>query len=397
MRPIPLVMVVVGILVFVAGGFTYKYYMKKEEIAATKSNTEAAQKKAEAVWAELRKETDNLGGVDRAGGVLGDLVSRRLIAWHGAPELEIRLEEIMQGNAVKSRLDYEYTKYNRDRLLALLQLYSNFTSLFKIAPNGVLINFRRSKDAVVDALYAELANKKRDEERALNILNRSRKKAREDEIKLVKKQNSLEEEVIKLGWELDERKKILERLKVTKPSESIGAQGQPLDKDELVSKGAIILVDVNEKSVIIDKGRTKRVKEGWVFQVFSKVGRTGKNLIKGKIRVNKVEKNTSLAAIIETTSGEPMRAGDLITRRGYEPDRVLTFSKVGSLSFSADDLRSLLFKHGYVYSDSVTIKVDYLVKGTYAVSEADIKKIKMAEDFGIKIITEKELRDLLGY
>jgi DNA ligase (NAD+) len=60
-------------------------------------------------------------------------------------------------------------------------------------------------------------------------------------------------------------------------------------------------------------------------------------------------------------------------------------------SFSQDEVKKLIQEHGGKVTESVSSKTDYLVVGT-----APGSKLAKAEKLGIRRISEKELKNLLG-
>jgi DNA ligase (NAD+) len=70
----------------------------------------------------------------------------------------------------------------------------------------------------------------------------------------------------------------------------------------------------------------------------------------------------------------------------------LTFVITGTLpKLSRDQARELIESKGGKVTDSVSRKTDYLVKG-----ENPGSKFDKAKDLGVKILGEKELRDLVS-
>ncbi len=105
----------------------------------------------------------------------------------------------------------------------------------------------------------------------------------------------------------------------------------------------------------------------------------------GRERNQAVVAKLKSAGVWPTTSGEAARSGE-----GGALSR-LTFVVTGTLAgFSRDEVKEFIEANGGKVTDSVSKKTSYLVRG-----EAPGSKLQKAEELGVKVIGEEELRRLV--
>jgi DNA ligase (NAD+) len=105
----------------------------------------------------------------------------------------------------------------------------------------------------------------------------------------------------------------------------------------------------------------------------------------GRQRNQAVVEKLKSAGVWPTTSGAAARSGEGGALSG------LTFVVTGTLAgFSRDEVKEFIEANGGKVTDSVSKKTSYLVRG-----EAPGSKLQKAEELGVKVIGEEELRRLV--
>ncbi len=104
------------------------------------------------------------------------------------------------------------------------------------------------------------------------------------------------------------------------------------------------------------------------------------------------ERNQKVLEKLKSAGVWPMEQGEGKSKQGEGPLAGWTFVVTGTLAgFSREGVKEFIESHGGKVTDSVSNKTSYLVAG-----EAPGSKLQKAQEFGVKVIGEQELRRMCG-
>ena len=166
--------------------------------------------------------------------------------------------------------------------------------------------------------------------------------------------------------------------------------------------GKVVTADSSQGMVVIDLGKSNNnLMAGTNFEVYA-IGKGGREVPKGTVKVSKVDANTSTAAVLELYDAyNPIAQGDLIRSLIYNPKEVIHVAMVGRfMKMGKSDAARRLESLGVVVDDKVGVHTNYLVVGEKE-SEAqpieETPEYKTATLYGIPFLSEKELSRLTMY
>ncbi len=145
----------------------------------------------------------------------------------------------------------------------------------------------------------------------------------------------------------------------------------------------------------IDLGSKHTLLAGTRFEVFG-LDKGGKKVPKGEIEVLKVWEDNSQVAIIKTLDSErPIEGGDYITNEVFDRSKTKVFAFAGRFTgkYSNEEAKKKIEEIGGAVVELATLDTAYVVVGKDF--ESDINYAK-AQDWGIIIIREKDLYELMG-
>lgn len=137
--------------------------------------------------------------------------------------------------------------------------------------------------------------------------------------------------------------------------------------------GEIMLLDTATKTVHLNIGSDDHVYRGLTFAIYDKgtaIPKSGKG--KAEIEVYDVEKNVSVARIIQSEFKNPIVLGDIVANLIWDSDQKNEFVVAGEFDLdrdgfidgdAIDKIQALIANWGGSSSDSVSINTDYLVLG----------------------------------
>lgn len=156
--------------------------------------------------------------------------------------------------------------------------------------------------------------------------------------------------------------------------------------------------------VSINVGGRDLLRRGTKFDVF-RYGKGGELVLKGRIVVRDVARDTSVCGIIETVDKmDPIVKGDVVVNplfaRNMERNYVLLGRFPGSLNkgFISDRLKAL----GGAVQDNVSSNTDFLVlgnkeEGEFAQELTDSPEYKLADKLGVQIVRLNDIMDFIRY
>jgi len=156
--------------------------------------------------------------------------------------------------------------------------------------------------------------------------------------------------------------------------------------------------------VSIDVGGRDLLRRGTKFDVF-RYGKGGELVLKGRIIVRDVDRDTSVCGVVETVDElDPIVKGDVIVNplfaRNMERTYVLLGRFPGSLNkgFISDRLKTL----GGSVDENVSSNTDFLVlgskeEGEFAQELTDSPEYKLADKLGVQIVRLNDIMDFIRY
>lgn len=185
-------------------------------------------------------------------------------------------------------------------------------------------------------------------------------------------QDETNKELLKTQAELKAAQGRIERLL----KEDVYPVRPPPDAEAAAYKpdGKVILVDDQAKIVHINLGSDDHVYRGLTFSVYDRgqpIPKDGKG--KAEIEVYDIQKNISLARVIESDAKNPIVADDIVANLIWDPAKTNTFVIAGDFDLNgdgkidpqaADEIRVLVEKWGGKVAEAVTVNTDFVILGT---------------------------------
>jgi hypothetical protein len=180
----------------------------------------------------------------------------------------------------------------------------------------------------------------------------------------------LNQELLRTQAQLDMTEQKLRRaqqeVSMTKPPPDSNAPAYLAD-------GKIILVDNLSKIAHLDIGYENHVYRGLTFSVYDKNAPIPKNgKPKAEIEVFDVQKNFSVARIINPNKRQPILTGDIVANLIWNSDRKNVFVIAGEFDLdnngsidldAADKIKALIEKWGGRVDDAISVDTDFFVLG----------------------------------
>ncbi len=184
-------------------------------------------------------------------------------------------------------------------------------------------------------------------------------------------------------------------------------------KERKEPDGVILAVDEKDNIAFIDLLHADRIFNGTRFKVYS-LEKGGVKLDKGEIEVIQVRTAlSSKVAIIRTNDAkEPVRPGDRIYNEFYEKGKTRYIAIAGRLTgkLSNEEASRKIREFGDVFQEKVDERTNYVIVGegyagpdgvlgvsdTDAAGQDDHGNMKLAREWGVKILLERHLYDYLG-
>ena len=166
--------------------------------------------------------------------------------------------------------------------------------------------------------------------------------------------------------------------------------------------GKVLTADASQSLVVIDIGRANNnLMAGLNFEVYA-IGKGGREIPKGSVKVTKVDASTASATVLELFDAyNPIAQGDLVRSLIYNPREATHVALVGRFSkMGKSDAARRLESLGVIVDGRVTTQTTYLVVGdpeSDAQPIAETPEYKTAEMYGIPLLSEKELSRLTMY
>lgn len=166
--------------------------------------------------------------------------------------------------------------------------------------------------------------------------------------------------------------------------------------------GRVLTADETQSLVVIDLGKANNnLMAGTNFEVYA-IGKGGREIPKGTIKVSKVDGRTSTCRVLELHDAyNPIIQGDQIRSLTYSPKEVIHVALVGRFSkMGKSDAARRLESLGVVVDDRVGLSTHFLVVGmpesdTQPIEESE--EYKAAEMYGIPTIGENYLSRFTMY
>lgn len=173
-------------------------------------------------------------------------------------------------------------------------------------------------------------------------------------------------------------------------------------EEDMSPDGQVLTADETQTLVVLDIGRANNnLMAGTNFDVFA-IGKGGREIPKGTIKVSKVDGKTSTARVVELFDVyNPITKGDYIRSRTYSPKEIIHVALVGRFQkMGKSDAARRLESLGVVVDEAVGVSTHYLVVGapeseTQPIEETDA--YKKAEMYGVQLLSEKELGKMTMY
>jgi hypothetical protein len=165
--------------------------------------------------------------------------------------------------------------------------------------------------------------------------------------------------------------------------------------------GQVLAASAQTGIAIVNRGKKDHLKPGTIFQVYN-FGKGGVKRVKGLVKVQDVFDTNAKCGIIEMDPGNPIVEGDLIENDLYNPNKVLRFYILGRLSkYGKTEATALLERLGNKVDSEITVETDYLILGVKANANdpelQDTPEYKKAKEYGLRILTERELEAFTRY
>lgn len=210
-----------------------------------------------------------------------------------------------------------------------------------------------------------------------------------------------DEERLELRAEVQEQSQVLERLKKKQREDLLALEAEIakrqkrvdelLDRidnanQELRSDGQLLQARATSGFVIINRGRVHNLQKGTTFDVYNRRG--GKNLIKGRIEVQRIEQNIAVCRVLsEIDPNDPLVPGDHIHNLIYNPYEQKIFVIAGYFDrFSREELAKFIEEAGGKVEDELSTRTHYLVAGNDS-----NKALEQAGLLGVTILSEDGL------
>ena len=186
-------------------------------------------------------------------------------------------------------------------------------------------------------------------------------------------ENRLQEQI----KQLTEQKLILEAQVSNLRGQRAGELFKGGDEAALVD-GEIIGINDADRTVVINRGRDRKVVLGMTFAVYNNAGaiklddRGNYTAGKANLEVINVGESTSTARITSELRGNPVARGDVIANAVYDPNKVYKFVVFGnfdtdrdgiSTSGERDQVASMIQSWGGIISEELQGDTDFLVLG----------------------------------
>ena len=413
--------------------------LKEAEIAKLKTNLESETERVKNLNVEVQDMRKLVVGderrevtydhfkttiLDQANKKLQEILSQEYIAtddWRNIndPVLKDAWEKLSKHKGKTEA----YTNFND----LFLDIYDQLTAVIHIIPRLRYERMRSREE--VETIRQEKSRNEDALKQEIEAVRTERNRIQDDKITVernfddVKRKLLDEKEKIQNELARVQRDKRLEEARLASKIAEKEARILDLTKKEKrtfaeTSKpdGEVIHADVGLGYAWIDLGRRHHLPKNLRFQVYQFV-KGGRQKIKGLIEVRRMEDDMSQCAILENQqvqhpiTGElvlvpdpqdPLVKGDLIRTPLFDPHEKKTFVFLGKDTkkgyYSADELeRKLKEEFGAKIDKQVTQETDYVViLGDLAEDAALQDQQRLASEFGVVFLPEKELLEYLG-
>jgi hypothetical protein len=241
-------------------------------------------------------------------------------------------------------------------------------------------------------------------EKAKDSLDENRRDLRVERVKLL----TVEEEIIRTKNRYSkEIEKLVEKKKNLQPGAQIEtgirAYVQKLknlralraEEREVLPDGEVVYANAEREVAYIDLARKNGVFRGMYFDVY-RYKKGGQRLYKGRLRIEKVQDNLSIATILESKFElDPIGAGDILINKVYDRKKTPYFTFAGKLvgRYSNEEAAELIAELGGKVEPRVTSRTDYVVLGQ---GYESTENFQVAREVRIDTMTEKVLLQYLG-
>lgn len=195
-------------------------------------------------------------------------------------------------------------------------------------------------------------------------------------------------------WKDAEMKYILHVAELKDKLSELTGEGAVLGKAD----GVVLKVDHRDKWTTIDIGSTAGVKAGMRFVVYTK-DVSGNPMQKGVLEVLKTEPEVSVCQILSTKAGQAVGKGDYIYNLAGPEKRLFVFAGKPQI-YTTQEWTNFIRANGGDVVEEVQNGdqvADYLIMGTFEKADRRVAdKVRAARDFGLTILTEKKLQEVMG-
>ncbi len=310
---------------------------------------------------------------------------------------EVKVERVMRqteealGFVMPEYIGYEQIDPNLTGLVRVVELLGNkldslseslenqqqrYEDLEERYNNSMMVSFEKEEKLLAEK--RDMKEHLQEVEAGYEKLKSLLKKSSEERVqKLMQdlEQEQLQSKELKDKWLQTEAKLTTTQDKLKQIKEQIELIHAPpdIEIEAFEPDGKVILVDQGADIAHINIGRDDQVYPGLTFAVYDKAGvipRGGKG--KAEIKVYSVEKNVSVARIVQSEMNRPIIEDDIIANLLWHSDQTNEFVVAGSFDLEGDGHRNedgtakverLIEKWGGKVADEVSINTDFVILG----------------------------------